>query len=85
MNLLERRLDLRRLDFDVERHRIAAGVEELVDVREGVADHQVNVERQLRPLPDAGDHLRTERQVRDEMAIHDVDMDPVGTLLAGPA
>ena len=73
--------DLGRLHFDVERHRIAARIEELVDVLQRVADHQVRVERQLRPGPDALDHLRPEGQVRDEVAIHHVDVEPVG---AGP-
>ncbi len=41
------RLD-RLVDLDVERDRVAAGVEELVDVAAGLADHQVGVERAAR-------------------------------------
>ena len=39
---------MRLVDLDVERDRVAAGVEELVDVAARLADHQVGVERQLR-------------------------------------
>ena len=47
----QRRLD-RLLDLDVERDRVAAGVEVLVDVAARLADHQVGVERQLGPRPE---------------------------------
>ena len=77
---LEGRRDLLRVDLDVERDRVAARLEELVDVRGRVADHQVRVERQLGPRPDPLDHLRPEGQVRDEVAVHDVDVEPVGAL-----
>ena len=36
------------------------------------------------PRPDALDHLRAEGQVRDEVAVHDVDVDAVGALLLRP-
>ena len=49
----QRRLDLLRIDLDVERDRVAAGVEELVEYAAGLADHQVGVERQLGPRPEA--------------------------------
>ena len=41
------------LDLDVERDRVAAGVEELVEVAARLVDHQVGIERQLGPLPEA--------------------------------
>ena len=72
------------LDLDVEGDRVAAGVEVLVDVAARLADHQVGVERQLRPRPQMLDRLRAERQVRDEVAVHDVEVDPVGAGLLDP-
>ena len=80
----ERRLD-RLLDLDVERDRVAAGVEVLLDVAAGLADHQVRVERQLRPAAEVLDGLRAEREVRDEVAVHDVEVDPVGARLLDAA
>ena len=50
------RLD-RLVDLDVERDRVAAGVDELVDVAAGLADHQVGVERELGPRPERLDRL----------------------------
>ena len=44
----QRRRDL-LLDLDVEGDRVAAGVEVLVEEPAGLVDHQVGVERQLRP------------------------------------
>ena len=36
--------------------------------------HQVHVKDQVGLLPDTADHRHAERQVRDENAVHDVDM-----------
>ena len=46
--------------------------------RPGSLDHQVGVERQLGPRPEVLDRLGAERQVRDEVGVHDVEVDPVG-------
>ena len=73
----QRRRDL-LLDLDVERDRVAAGVEVLVEEAARLVDHQVRVERQLRPPAQVLDGLRAERQVRDEVGVHDVEVDPVG-------
>ncbi len=73
------------LDLDVDRDRVAAGVEELLDVAARLADHQVRVERELRPRSEVLDGLGAERQVRDEVAVHDVEMDAVGTGLLDAA
>jgi len=39
----------------------------------------VDVQRQPRRAVQVGDHLWTEREVRDEVTVHHVDVDPVGT------
>ena len=44
-----------------------------------LVDHQVGIERQLGPRAKVLDGLGPERQVRDEVAVHDVEVDPVGT------
>ena len=46
------------LDLDVERDRIAAGVEVLVEEAARLVDHQVRIERQLRPPAQVLDGLR---------------------------
>ena len=38
----------------------------------------MHVERQLAQLPHCLDHFRAEREVRNELPVHDVDMKPVG-------
>ena len=50
------------------------GVEERIDRR----NHEVNVERLGGVRPKRLHHRRTDRQVGHEMAVHDVDVDPVG-------
>ena len=57
------------------------GVEERIDGR----DHQMDVERLLRVRPERLHDRGTDRQVRDEMAVHHVDMDPVGAGLVDRA
>ena len=44
----------------------------------GLLDHQVEVEREPGALLDGLDDGRSDRQVRDEVAVHDVDVDLVG-------
>jgi hypothetical protein len=41
-------------------------------------DHQVDVERLGRMRAERFDHRRADRDVGDEMAVHHVDVDPVG-------
>ena len=69
------------VDLDVEGDRIAAGVQVLIEEPTRLVDHQVGVERQLRPRPQVLDGLGAERQVRDEVGVHDVEVDPVGARL----
>jgi hypothetical protein len=44
----------------------------------GMLDHEVNIERELRELAHRRDHGRPEGNVVHEVAIHDVEMEPVG-------
>ena len=38
----------------------------------------MHVENQFGERADGADHIRTERYIRHEMAVHDVEMQPVG-------
>ena len=69
------------MDGDDVRAGLGEGVEERIDRR----DHQVDVERLLRVRPERLHHRRADREVGDEMAVHHVDMDPVGAGLVDRA
>ena len=73
---LQGRLD-RLLDLDVEGDRVAAGLQVLVEEATRLVDHQMGIERQLGPLAQVLDGLRAERQVGDEVGVHDVKVDAV--------
>jgi hypothetical protein len=45
----------------------------------GIGDHEVHIERQIRPPGESLDHRYTDRQVGYEMTVHDVDMEKVGS------
>ena len=60
---------------------LGEGVEEGVDRR----DHQMDVERLGRVRAERLHHRRADGDVRDEMAVHDVDVDPVGAGLVDRA
>ncbi len=67
-----------RSGLDVDGHAVGAGLGESGEVGIGRRDHQVDVERLLRMWPDRLHHARPDGDVGHEMAVHDVDMDPVG-------
>ena len=62
----------------VDRHHVCPRRDERLDVEIGVLDHQVDVERQRRHLLDRPNDRWADRDVRDEMSVHDVDVDQVG-------
>ena len=57
---------------------VGAGLGEGGEVGIGRADHQVHVERQARVRAQRLQHQRAEAEVGDEMAVHDVQVQPVG-------
>src|ERR1035437_9127874 len=75
----------RLVDFDVKGDRVAAGVDEIVDVAAGLRDHQVRVEWLPTDTAQLLDDARPEGDVGDEMAVHDVEVDAVGAGFQGPA
>ena len=60
--------------FVVNRDLVRAGFDEQRRVFVGVRNHQVNVQYALRDFADRFHNRRADRQVRDEVAIHDVDV-----------
>ena len=67
-----------RLRLHVDRDARRAGVEVLVERPERFLDHQMDVERDLRVPSERAEDQGTDRQVGDEVPVHDVEMDEVG-------
>ena len=57
---------------------VGAGLGEGLEIGIHRRDHQVGVESIRRVRPHAPDEIRAEGDVRHEMAVHHVEMDPVG-------
>ena len=69
----------RRLDLDED--AVGAGVGELVDLALGALDHEVDLEDRARVVDLVAQGLdddRPHRDRRDEVAVHDVDVDDLG-------
>jgi len=66
-----------RAGLEVHRDLVGAGVAERPQHRLGVLDHQVHVQECRRHAPRRGHDERSERQVRDEVVVHDVAVHPV--------
>ena len=49
-----------------------------LEVAIGLGDHQVRLEREPGHPPERADDHRPDRDVRDEMSVHDVHVDAVG-------
>ena len=47
----------------------------------GVGHHEMHVERKLRIFFDGAHDRRADSQIRDEMPIHDIHVQPIGVLL----
>jgi hypothetical protein len=71
-----------RARLDVDRQDVGTGPREVGEVTLGLDDHQVDVEEGT-GLPAKGperlDDERSDRDVRDETPVHDVDVEPVGS------
>jgi hypothetical protein len=66
--------------FGVEGDAVHAGLGVARRPAVRILDHQVTVERQRRVLAQRLDDGQAEREVRDEMVVHHVDMHPVGVV-----
>ncbi len=58
--------------------QVGAGVAKSVQIGIGRGDHQMHVERQARMRAQGFDHIRADGDVGHEMAVHHVNMHPVG-------
>ncbi len=64
--------------FDMHGDDVGAGLGEGFEIGIARRDHQMHVERLLGVGPDRFDDVGADRNVRHEVAVHDVDMNPVG-------
>ena len=72
-----------RHGLDVHRDHAGAGGDEVFDVAIGLLDHQVHVERPRGDALDRAHDRRADRDVRDEVAVHHVDVNEVGAAALG--
>ncbi len=77
VNLLKRPVEMGGR-LDVYGDAVGARVREVGNVPLGLLDHEVYVHVELRGRADGFDDERTDRDVRDEPPVHDVDVNPVG-------
>ena len=59
--------------------RVGACFDKARHVMIGVFDHEMHIERQFRILSDKIDNCRAEGNIIDEMPVHDVAVNPVGS------
>jgi hypothetical protein len=71
--------------FGMDGDRIGAGRDEGLEKRIDWRHHQVNVEELLRRLADGCNDRCAEGEIGHEMAVHDIDVDPVGARLVDGA
>ena len=69
--------------FLMDRNPIDAGFRECGNEFVGSFDHQVTIEGDLRDLAKRGDHGRPDRKIRNEMVVHDVDVQNGGSAVDG--
>ena len=69
--------------FLMHRNPIDACFRKCGDELVGLLDHQVTIERDPGDLAKRGDHGRADRKIRNEMAVHDVDVENGGSALDG--
>ena len=79
-NGLQRAVQVRSR-FDVNRDVITTGLSEGFEVRIARRDHQMGIEDLLRVRAHRLDDIGTVGDVRHEMAVHHVEVDPVGAPL----
>jgi hypothetical protein len=63
--------------FPVHQQGIRAGRDEFVQEQVGARHHQVRLQGQLGQRPERRDDGRPHREVRHEVPIHDIDVDPI--------
>jgi hypothetical protein len=69
--------------FLMDGNPIDAGLRKCGDEFVGSFDHQVTIKGDPGDLAKRGDHGRADRKIRNEMAVHDVDVENSGSALDG--
>jgi hypothetical protein len=72
-----------RFGLDMHGDGIRAGLEETRQIMIGMLDHEMNIERELRQFAHRGDKSGPKGNIVHEMAVHDVEMEPVGAGFLG--
>ena len=72
-----------RFRFDVDGDGIRARFEEARHVMIGMLDHEMDVEWKICVLSNGRDDSGPERNIIDEVAVHDVEMEPIGAGFLG--
>ena len=67
--------------FPMNEKRVGACLDKLIEEKVRRRDHQVRFEGKPRYSPERMDNRRSHREVGNEVAIHDIDVNPIG---AGP-
>ena len=70
-------------DFDVDGDHRGASAREGVDVAVRVGDHQVHIERDVRDALQRSNHRRSDRDIRDEVSVHHIDVNEIGAAAFG--
>ena len=65
--------------FDVDDYFVCTRVDQLSNVFVWLKNHQVDFQRDGNTISDCVDDYRTEGDGRDELSVHDVDVDAIGS------
>jgi hypothetical protein len=72
--------------LEVDREHVSPGFDEIAGVAIGLVDHQVDIQVGSPHLPpDHADEIRAIGNIGHKVAIHDIEMDPVGSRIDGSA
>ena len=66
------------MNLDMKRYIVRAGLEEGPKVPLRLRQHQVHVKELVREFINCADDVRPKRDVRHEVAVHDVEVEHVG-------
>lgn len=67
------------LSFHVYSDLVRAGFDEPFEVVVRAFDHEVDIEEDVVGAVNCGDELGTERDIVDEVAVHDIEVEPIGS------
>ena len=62
----------------MEGDAVGAAFDEGLDIIKGADDHQMHIKKEIGHLPDGLKYGRAEREVRDEDAVHHIQVDGIG-------